>query len=540
MPPGKITLKDADRLRLEDEARRRERAVLFRSYQNNPVGYAKDILKVGLTAAQEQILISVAANRRTAVKGGHGVGKSFDEAVIACWRYDCWEKSITYITGPTWTAVDRPFQQVAILRRAVGLPGEILQTGFIRDPDRSLRALHYIRTLNAEEGEAVQGEHKAMMTVLIDEAPAVKPFIWKSASHGLMTGPANRIVAFGNPTNEATTFGEVCSDEEWSVLEISALEHPNILAQLECKPVPFPDNDLGLIWLRERMVDGCKIVDGPPTGHAFEYWNLSTITDAINGIPVGRNPDARKATYIPEGDFEARALGRFPTEAFSTVIPKAWLESLPGSLPILPHWIPEIGVDVALKGDDRTVIVVRRGPVVLWITEIRKIDTEEVAGCIIEAARRAGAECGCDPSCIPIRIDITGHLGRGPWQRVLAQGFRFAEGVNSSESAFDRELYVNRRSELWFSSRDRIYTKDVDLSKLPKGQRSTLIRELSAPQYTRNGRGQKVVEPKEVTKKLLKGVSPDYADGFNLAFSPSAPQAAETEIEDDPFDGIRW
>jgi hypothetical protein len=43
-----------------------------------------------------------------------------------------------------------------------------------------------------------------------------------------------------------------------------------------------------------------------------------------------------------------------------------------------------------------------------------------------------------------------------------------------------------------------------------------------------------VVEGKEITKGRL-GWSPDVADAFNLAFSPSGPQAAETEVEYDPF-----
>jgi hypothetical protein len=442
-------------------------------------------------------------------------------AVLASWWFDCWDKHICYITAPTWDAAkEKVFAQLKILRGRMGLPGRVMDTGFIKDENKSNEPLHFVRTLNAESGEAFQGEHKAPLLILLDEAPGIPSYIW-AASKGLMTGAANRLVAVGNPTDEATPFGKACEDVgNWNVLSIEALNHPNVLAELECRPPPFPENELSLLWLREMISDECEVV-GERGGSSFEFWDLATLDDAIvRNIPAGSNPTASRCHYSPSGEFEGRVLGRFPTQAFTKVIPKNWLTRLPGDLAILPDWLPELGVDVAREGNDRTTIVGRRGPVVTEAIEIRRMDLDAVTGATIEVARNAARKANCDPKILPIRIDVTGGLGAGPYDFLKAQGFENAEPVNSSSRASDTEQFSNRRSELWFSSRERVRQGDLDLSRLPRSTRDLLIRELSAPSYRNNSRGQKIVDEKVVIKKAI-GASPDLADGFNLAFAPS-------------------
>ena len=63
----------------------RERA---QGFFNDPVGWAKYMLNMDLWSKQREVVDSVLANKSTAVKAGHGVGKSLLSAVLVCWWVD--------------------------------------------------------------------------------------------------------------------------------------------------------------------------------------------------------------------------------------------------------------------------------------------------------------------------------------------------------------------------------------------------------------------------------------------------------------------
>jgi hypothetical protein len=414
----------------------------------------------------------------------------------------------------------------------LGLPGTIQETGRVLDEEKLAASAHFIQAINAETQEGFIGEHSAPIFIIMEESPGVPSYIW-AACDGLMTHPSCKMLALGNPIDESTPFGKVCTEDrsDWVVIEVSTLEHPNIDAELHARPPLYP-NAVRLLWLKEMLRKECTVVE-TPGGDAFEFWSIPTIDAALGGLSVDQNPDAERWSYLPNAVFQGRALGQFPSQAFDQVIPKNWLANL-ARIELSKLWTPECGCDPARKGDDRTAIVIRHGPCVTFAREIRRYTLDAVTGAVIQAVQEAATAANCSPYKIPIRLDITGGLGAGPCDFLAAQGYA-VEGVNSSSTAFNSEMYPNRRSELWFSSRERIYERDLDLSRIEDEElRRLLIRELSTPKWKPDGRGRKVVDPKDVTKRDL-GASPDLADAFNLAFSPSGPQAAETEVEFDPF-----
>jgi hypothetical protein len=161
----------------------------FVRYQNDILGYARDVLQVSLTEDQQRILLSVQNNRRTAAKASHAIGKTFSAAIAACWWYDCWPQHIVYITAPTWDqCLGLTFKQIKQFRLNLGLPGDILDTGLVRDPERKMQPGHFIKALNAQTGEGFQGEHTAPILIIMEEAVGVAGHIWE-ASDGLMTHP---------------------------------------------------------------------------------------------------------------------------------------------------------------------------------------------------------------------------------------------------------------------------------------------------------------------------------------------------------------
>jgi hypothetical protein len=91
-------------------------------------------------------------------------------------------------------------------------------------------------------------------------------------------------------------------------------------------------------------------------------------------------------------------------------------------------------------------------------------------------------------------------------------------------------LYPNKRSELWFATRERAIAMEMDFSRLTPDIRQRLVKELSLPRYENDSKGRKVVDEKKTIKKNLK-YSPDLADGWNLTIydamggaSSSSPQ----------------
>lgn len=507
---------------LELRRRRRERDAALEArragWRLRPDLYATERLGLILTEAQIEILFSVRDNRRTAVKAHHSLGKTFIAAVAVLWWIDCWMQHIGYVTAPTWgQALGLTFKQAKRLAMLNNLDFDILDSGLIRDRDKFRQTERFIKALNAENGEGFQGEHTAPILIVVEESVGVPNYIFE-ASEGLMTHPACRILEIANPTDEATKFGEHCESPSYEVFSYSALDHPNIEAELHCQP-PIYDAAVRLQWLHEMLSVECEVVD-TPDADSFEYYTLTVINDALNGRPVSE--DSEKCFYKPFAFFQGRVLGEFPTEASDKVVPPGWLKALTPKDLHKDHPV-QIGCDPARFGDDRTTIFCRVGACALTARVMRKFDTIAIADAVEELAKDVAKTLGLQPEAAKkfvINIDVTGGLGAGPYDILKSRGYN-VQAINSSETAHDEDMFRNKRSELWFSVRDRAKGKNLDFSRLDPDLKRKLAKELSTPTYKIQG-GKKVVEDKAETKKRL-GESPDLADGFNLAYYDYTP-----------------
>lgn len=503
------------RARAKLELERRRLAEKLAGYRGQPAKYVRDILHVLPTPDQEEIVESVDKNRRTAVKASHGVGKTFSAAMAANYWYDCWDQHIVYVTAPTWNkALGLTFKQIKLMRRQAGLPGEILENGLIRDPDKIAAAGHFIQAINAETGEGFQGEHTSPILVVMEEAVGVPAYIHTAADVGLMTSPECRILQIANPTVEASAFGEACRSRLYKVFTISALDHINIRCELACERAPYP-NAVRLVWLYEQLIQNCEVV-GRPDGDTFEFWTIDAIAGVLAGRPITRS--SPRCIYFPNAEFQGRALGVFPTQELEQVIPRGWIEAL-GVLPLPERVLPQIGADMARHGDDRTVIATRWGPKLRRVDVLRQMGQATVLGALRLAINGAAEMARCNPRVVKTRIDVTGGLGTGPADILLEEGYD-VEAVNSSESAMDEEFYVNRRSELWWTVRELVRRREIDISEVGRELADILIREWSTPKWRPDHRGRRVVETKAELKKPDRlGRSPDVADAVNLAFA---------------------
>ena len=185
-----------------------------------------------------------------------------------------------------------------------------------------------------------------------------------------------------------------------------------------------------------------------------------------------------------------------------------------------------LGVDVALEGDDKSVIFPRQGLVAFKPHKMRNVRSPEGAGQV--------ARVWEDWNVDAVFVDNTGGFGAG-WVDQLRLLNRQAIGVGFSESAQEKTRYANRRAEMYFAMAEWVKRGGA----LP--DEPDLVAELSETTYTFQG-DKLILEPKKVIK-LKIGRSPDLADALALTFAApvasraTQPQMPRRQIEEsyDPF-----
>lgn len=475
-------------------------AVSLLKYRDDPLGYMTEVLKITPTddirRACEALLCPP---RRLLIGSGHSVGKTMFLACLACWFYDTRPDGIVLTTAPTERqVVDLLWKEVRVLRRRAGLKDEFTGPKIPRlesGPD------HYAYGFTARDTHAFHGKHaKGGVMILFDEADGIDADFWEAAPS--MLDDNSFFVACYNPLSvgSAAHQAEYKADSNGTFrrINISCVDHPNIKAALEGKPLPIP----GAITLKqlEAMLLEDSMVLSP--GDEAKPGDVE-----LNG-----------KRYRPGPVAEARCLGRRPSTAIASIwFDELWQRVLDTRHDIQPEWPVVIGCDVARYGDDQTVIMVRKGMCLLHVETHVKQSTTFTATRLKELCWQY-KDADNDEFKIPCMID-EGGIGGG----VIDQCDRYTfHPVNAACKPRREERYINVRAELWFVARDYANLGAIDLSRLPPAYTTRLKQELMAGQYLiqpRTGRIQ--VTPKDDMKAVL-GRSPDLADAFNLAFYPPA------------------
>lgn len=172
----------------------------------------------------------------------------------------------------------------------------------------------------------------------------------------------------------------------------------------------------------------------------------------------------------------------------------------------------EIGVDVARFGDDRTVIVKRKGLQVISSKEYSKQSTTEVRDLVIKEA--AGDKT------VLIKVDDTG-VGGGVTDGLKEMKYNVMP-INFGSKAVDPDKYPNLISEAWFYI-DQI----IDTIGLPDD--TELLGELTTRQWVMDTKGRRGVESKDIYKKR-DNRSPDKADATILCFYTPHPHKSEFRV----------
>lgn len=459
-------------------------------YADDPGRYAREVLQQTWWSKQEEIArLLLVPPYRVLVKACHKVGKTHLAGGLVNWWYDSFDPGLVLTTAPTERQVkDTLWKEVRVQRRG--------RSGFTgpKVPRLESSPDHFAYGFTAKDGDSFQGHHSAHTFFVFDEAVGVDSIFWETAESMFNEGGAWLVIF--NPTDTSSqAYAEELSGG-WHVISMSVLEHPNILAELAGLPPPMPAA-IRLSRVETLLRKWCRPVNGKPRATDIE-WPPSS------------------GEYLRPGPIaEARLLGRWPSQATNNVWSDGSFQAAETRILPVDEVMEEIGCDVARFGDDFTSIHSRRGRTSTGHETANGWSTSETAGRLKQLAREAGQRCGVDGRAIPVKIDDDG-VGGGVVDQ--ADGYNFI-GCSGARSPIDYEGYVNRRSEVWFSLAERADEGQLSLIKLDADTRRELRRQALAPTWKLNGKGQRVVEPKDDTKKRIKR-SPDDMDAVNLAYAP--------------------
>lgn len=424
------------------------------AYRDKPVEFVINVLGAQPLPWQADFLNAVArGERRISIRAGHGVGKSTACSWALIWfmltRYP--QKSVC--TAPTASQLyDALFAEV---KHWVGKLPEVLRNTIEVFSDRIVlkaapeSSFLSARTSSADRPEAMAGIHSENVLLIFDEASAVPEPVFESAA-GSMSGHNATTILIGNPTRNSGLF---------------FLTHHRLASE----------------WYTMHV----SCVDNPMVSPDF----VKQIRDTY-----GENSNA----------FRVRVLGEFALKEDDTLIPAELVDSA-RTRDVVPDPNQDLfyGLDVARFGDDRTVLVKRRGNTVYEPKAWNGFDLMETTGRVVAEAR-------VDKPAV-IMVDSIG-LGAGVADRLRELGFNVRD-VNVAESAAMNPQAAKLRDELWLTVKDWLAARACHIP-----MNDELRQELVSPTYTFLSNGKLKVESKgELKKRGMR--SPDIADALCLTFA---------------------
>lgn len=445
-------------------------------YFRDPVGFADNCIawKVGegLADYQREILTDLNDNRRLAVRGPHGLGKTTAFAIALHWfaltrdslKID-W-KIIT--TAGVWRQLEN-FLWPEVHKWA----GRLRWDAVGRGPYDSVSELQ-ILNLKLEYGAAsavstnnknlIEGAHADHILYLFDEAKSIPVGIFDAAEGAFSADGVPGLEAYAmaqsTPGEPQGRFYDIHKRKpgllDWSVRHVT---HQQVIASRR----------MSQEWFENRK----------------KMWGEDSAV------------------------FANRALGEFHSSDVDSVVPLSWVEAANerwhqwvdgGRVPPAGRKIS--GVDVARGGKDLTVIAERQGFVVMRLSEYNIADTVKVADIAISLA----------PNQTDLHVVDVNGVGAGVvdtmrHRRVPVIAFN-AGKKNRMRDRTGEFKFANNRTAMWWLMREALDPAFSPTLALPPVDELTA--DLTAPKFEYRG-DVVVVESKKDFKKRL-GRSTDHGD----------------------------
>lgn len=430
----------------------------FKEYRDDPVLFVREIFGVEPTSQQKELLESIARpNSRTAVRSGHGVGKTSALAWALLWfewtrtdaKVPCTAPSAHQLSDCLWGEVDLWRQK---------MPPEMRDSTVVTEDKVAIDGMgkeHYAvaRTARKEKPEALQGFHARNLLFIIDEAAGVPDNVFELMQGALTTHNA-RVVMTGNPTLVTGYFYEAFhrNSHLWNTLVFSSADSPLV---------------------KKEYVQA--IID--------EY---------------GEDSD----------QYRVRVLGEFPKQSITQFIPMDIVQMAMGrhlDASVYQYAPVILGADVSYFGDDRSALFLRQGLYSerLWVG--RDINTMDYADLIARFASEKSAD--------GVMVDGVGW-GAGVVDSLRRMSLRGTVVNVSASASSSRPEYANKRFEMWADMKKWL----IEGGSIPPLE--DLKADLVSPEFGYHlGNGKMKLESKQFMKTVRKVDSPDNAEALALTFA---------------------
>ncbi len=303
--------------------------------------------------------------------------------------------------------------------------------------------------------------------------------------------------------------------------------------------------------LTDRDTEKFWLCFGNPTrstGRFFDCFNkfrhrwVHRHIDTRNAIMADKAQIAKWIEdYGEDSDFvKVRVRGVFPSSSSMQLIGRDVVDKAVNapSEPASPlDTVCILGVDVARFGDDRSVIFCRIGMDARSFKhrEYRGLDGWQLG---VKVAEFYNDLVRCGARKVVINIDA-GGVGASPLDWLRKNGYE-VNGINFGESASRKDLYANKRAEMWSTCRDWLKAGgQIENS-------DDLITDLTGVEFGYTPKNLLLLEKKEDMKK--RGLSsPDIADALALTFAvpmnehltelgaPSSYRISRERVTRDPY-----
>lgn len=449
------------------ELRRRTGWIDPRQYADDPVGFARDILKLHMWSRFEEMLRAAHEHDRVAVKAGRKIGKSLSIVTLALW----WAMArggrvlITSTTHPQVKGI--LWRELASVNRKAGLGLTIPldpATGLHLSEGASITA----RTAAVREN--MQGYSGHDVLYLTDESSGIAREILEAIEGNLAGG--GKMLMFGNPTRLSGYYYDAFNKNQrgWHTITISSRESPNVTGEANVPGMALPS------WI--------------------------TATEQQHGA------DSDHVKIHIDGQFAAGAS--------NSVIPLEIIDAAT-TRDAAPEGRLALGVDVARSGADKTVVYPTRGNHAYPPLVAQGLDGAQVAALALAAIEKYGTPQEQDTrqrslmseEQQPIaNVDVIG-VGASAYDHLKGTPGLIVNAVNVAERATS-EPYRLLRDQLWFGLKDWLQAGSI-----PAGD-DDLREEVAAPTFTFDARGKYQVSSKDEMSATL-GRSPDRADALALS-----------------------
>lgn len=436
-------------------------------YIDNPVDFVHDYIfnkesvqhggVKDVTWQQMEIFNSIRDNKNVTVRAGRGIGKSCLLSWIILWWMSVHSNPKVVCMAPTFPQI----QSVLWPEVSKWLDDSVLKPYFTKTAKHLYvtekgRSKTFAEPRTASKEEAAQGLHGDDLLILVDEAPGVEDKILDTIL-GSLTGENNKILLMGNPSKTSGFFYDTHHDSTgmWYPLQYSSEDSPVV------------DRD----WLNAWK-------------HKYIHGN------SIN--------------YM----YKVHVMGEFPEGDLDALIPLEQVEAamdrdIKADGPI------EIGVDVAHKGDDSTVICARAGNKVEPLESHSSTTIPQVIDLTLKKVQELRNKYDYT-DIIRVKVDATG-VGAGVVDGLDLDTDNGIEVIPCNFGGAGDDKSANEATIMWCNIRDNI--KDISLP-----DDSLLKEELSTRRWEFDERGRVKIESKKKYKSDFH-CSPDRADALVLAFA---------------------